>query len=318
MTAQIEIVHTHADGSLVSGTRRGDGSAEMLKANNWRWSRQLELWYLPRSRDQLAKTNILMATQDALSAAGFEVSVEIDDAESRPVEERETDRATRAQARSELLRNRALRRRESADASWDASRQVADGIPLGQPILVGHHSEPRHRRDLERIQSLAGKSVEQTRAAEADERRADVLSGEAERRYSVKAVGRRITRLGTELRRVERELGGYSRVVGGYSTIHPPATGDRAERLGLQRIDLQDQLKYWTGVRDELAADQPTYSHETINKGDYVRISGHWRKVARVNRKSVSVETGYSWTDRAPYYDITEHRPAEDVDGPGL
>lgn len=28
------------------------------------------------------------------------------------------------------------------------------GIPLGQPILVGHHSEKRHRRHLERINNL--------------------------------------------------------------------------------------------------------------------------------------------------------------------
>ncbi|MFG1626217.1 hypothetical protein [Kribbella sp. NPDC049227] len=42
MNAQIEIVHTHVEGSLAIGTRRGDGSAEILKANNWRWSRQLE------------------------------------------------------------------------------------------------------------------------------------------------------------------------------------------------------------------------------------------------------------------------------------
>ncbi|MFG1626218.1 DUF3560 domain-containing protein [Kribbella sp. NPDC049227] len=252
-----------------------------------------------------------MATQDALSAAGFEVSVEIDDAESRSVEEREANRTTRAQARSELLRDRARHRRESADASWDASRQIAGGIPLGQPILVGHHSERRHRRELERIQSLASRSVEQTRAADADERRADVLSGEAERRYSGKAVGRRITRLETELRKVESQLDGCTRVVGGYTQIHPPATDASADRLRLQRIDLKDQLEYWTGVRDELAADQPMYSHETIKKGDYVRVSGHWRKVARVNRKSVSVETGYSWTDSA----VPRHHRAQAVRG---
>lgn len=71
----------------------------------------------------------------------------------------------------------------------------------------------------------------------------------------------------------------------------------------------------WLNVpvaRGGVAGTVPTYSHETINQGDYVRVSGLWRRVARVNRKSVSVETGYSWTDRAPYHDITGYRSAED------
>ncbi|WP_132290495.1 DUF3560 domain-containing protein [Kribbella sp. VKM Ac-2568] len=35
-----------------------------------------------------------------------------------------------------------------------ARRQISDHIPLGQPILVGHHSERRHRRDIERMDRL--------------------------------------------------------------------------------------------------------------------------------------------------------------------
>ena len=32
-----------------------------------------------------------------------------------------------------------------------AARGPFEMIPLGQPILVGHHSEKRHRRDLKRL-----------------------------------------------------------------------------------------------------------------------------------------------------------------------
>jgi hypothetical protein len=31
------------------------------------------------------------------------------------------------------------------------ARAISNGIPFGQPILVGHHSEGRHRRDVDRI-----------------------------------------------------------------------------------------------------------------------------------------------------------------------
>lgn len=318
MTEQIEIVHTHADGTLATGTRKGDGSAEILKANNWRWSRQLQARYIPRSRDQLAKTAVIEATQAAFTDAGFEVSVQIDDSASRSVEEREADRDARAQARSEFLQGRAQRRRDAADTSWEASRRIAEGIPLGQPLLVGHHSERRHRRDLERVQNLTSQSVEESRAADNDQRRADSLASATTRRQSVGSVGRRVARLEAELRKVERQLEGYTRVIGGYKEVHAAATGEWAERLQLQRTDLQAQLTYWIRVRDELAATGPTYSSKTIKRGDYVRISGVWRKVARVNRKSVTVETGYSWTDRAPYHNVTDHRPAEDRDGPQL
>ncbi|HEY3498549.1 MAG TPA: DUF3560 domain-containing protein, partial [Polyangiaceae bacterium] len=52
--------------------------------------------------------------------------------------------------------------------------RIARCIPLGQPILVGHHSERRHRRDVERIHSNMGKGLALVREAEALERRAAV------------------------------------------------------------------------------------------------------------------------------------------------
>lgn len=53
----------------------------------------------------------------------------------------------------------ASRDRQSA-AGFNRARVIADGIPLGQPVLVGHHSEKRHRRDLDRIDSGMRQGVE--------------------------------------------------------------------------------------------------------------------------------------------------------------
>lgn len=36
---------------------------------------------------------------------------------------------------------------------FDRAHQIAEGIPFGQPILVGHHSERRARRDQARIEA---------------------------------------------------------------------------------------------------------------------------------------------------------------------
>ena len=53
-----------------------------------------------------------------------------------------------------------------ATAHYQAARAAVEGIPFGQPILVGHHSEGRHRRDLARQDSEMRKSIEASRAAE--------------------------------------------------------------------------------------------------------------------------------------------------------
>src|SRR5271170_3631850 len=47
-----------------------------------------------------------------------------------------------------------------------AARQRLEMIPLGQPILVGHHSEKRHRKDLTRIEQHFAKAKEHDDKAE--------------------------------------------------------------------------------------------------------------------------------------------------------
>ena len=47
MTLTIE--HTEAEGTLLLGTSRGDGSAEVVKALGWRWGRSIGLWFVPRA-----------------------------------------------------------------------------------------------------------------------------------------------------------------------------------------------------------------------------------------------------------------------------
>ena len=53
--------------------------------------------------------------------------------------------------RKERLATRADRLQAEANGRFSRAHSIADGIPFGQPILVGHHSEKRHRADLARI-----------------------------------------------------------------------------------------------------------------------------------------------------------------------
>ena len=57
----------------------------------------------------------------------------------------------RREAKAERLRGWAESREQKAAAADAGARALAEHIPFGQPILVGHHSEGRARRDAARI-----------------------------------------------------------------------------------------------------------------------------------------------------------------------
>ena len=78
----------------------------------------------------------------------------------------------RKAARIERMQQRAQRLSAAAESAHASARAIADHIPMGQPILVGHHSERRHRRDIDRIQRGFSKSIELRDEAEALRRRA--------------------------------------------------------------------------------------------------------------------------------------------------
>jgi Domain of unknown function (DUF3560) len=86
----------------------------------------------------------------------------------------------RRERRAERLREWAAKRAAKSEAAFDRAHDVAGQIPLGQPILVGHHSERRHRRDLARIDGAMEAGVEHGRVADRMSRRAGNLEAALE------------------------------------------------------------------------------------------------------------------------------------------
>lgn len=76
------------------------------------------------------------------------------------------------EARRERLERAAARAKRRSDAAYNTSRAILDPIPLGQPILVGHHSEKRHRRALERADNAMRRALEESKRAHELEARA--------------------------------------------------------------------------------------------------------------------------------------------------
>lgn len=75
------------------------------------------------------------------------------------VGDEDTSLVDRAEVRAERFEGYSENRLEDAEAARDAVASIASGIPLGQPILVGHHSERRARRDAEKIERGMEKAV---------------------------------------------------------------------------------------------------------------------------------------------------------------
>lgn len=76
------------------------------------------------------------------------------------------------EARIDRLRARAAKKAGEGDAFLARSRRLGNMIPFGQPILVGHHSERRARKDVQRIRDWASKGLRLRDQAEALESRA--------------------------------------------------------------------------------------------------------------------------------------------------
>lgn len=108
-----------------------------IKSAGFRWAPKQELFFATWST----------AAEDiALELAG-----EIGDEDTSLVE--------RAEERAERFEGYSERRMADAESASKAVSAIADGIPFGQPILVGHHSEKHARRDAERIESGMRKAV---------------------------------------------------------------------------------------------------------------------------------------------------------------
>jgi hypothetical protein len=69
------------------------------------------------------------------------------------IDDEETSLEDRAAQRAERFTTYQGKRAADADQARKAVASVADNIPLGQPILVGHHSERHAHRDAEKIEN---------------------------------------------------------------------------------------------------------------------------------------------------------------------
>ncbi|MDX3387558.1 DUF3560 domain-containing protein [Streptomyces niveiscabiei] len=326
----IEITHTRREGTLVEGTTRGDKTAAILKLREYgrtgrqpfRWSRNLGCWYLPHSRDHATHTPSLELLAQRLRDADFEVTLTIDNADRRSFSEAEQEREERAESRAERFGGYAGNAARNSEAAWKASHEMSERFAFGQPILVGHHSEGRARRDHERMDNAMRKSIsERDRARYWADREAAAANYERFRKDPGRTL-RRLAKLRADLRAVEKWQRGEP--AKGYS--RNPANPE----LVTEHQELTEEIEHWEAViKDAEAKGFKVWSRADFQRGDFVRCRGTWYEVLRVNLKSVTIPhihngvgrdvvraegnrlDGWTWT--VPYDDVSGRRSADEM-----
>jgi len=71
----------------------------------------------------------------------------------------DTSLVERSEERADRFEDYSIKRDKEATQAHDGVKAITENIPFGQPILVGHHSEKRARKDQERIQNGMSKAV---------------------------------------------------------------------------------------------------------------------------------------------------------------
>lgn len=216
--------------------------------------------------------------------------------------------AQRRTRHKERLERAAARRGEWADAALDK----ADGAmppprdyafitqPASPSSALGRLKE-RDRASLARVADHSRRADEHRAAAASAAAAADRM----ERAESDPAfITRRIEEAESAIRGIDRQAA--------EARALRPADDAYQAHLADRRAAETDKLAYWRERLD--TAGGVTFGPHNVRAGDAVRVRGQWARVARVNAKTVSVETGYSWTDKYPWAEVKDHRPADALD----
>lgn len=122
------------------------------------------------------------------------------------IEDEQTSLEERAEQRAERFQSYQENRKADAESAYKQVQDISKHIPMGQPILIGHHSERRARRDVKKIEAGMQKAVKMWETSEYWEDRAKGAISHANYRDRPDVRVRRIKKLEAEKRKYQREI----------------------------------------------------------------------------------------------------------------
>ncbi len=174
--------------------------------------------------------------------------------------------------------------------------RIGEGIPLGQPILVGHHSERHARRDQKLLDAAMRRKIwDEEKAGYWAERqkRAEKHAAYKER---PDVIRRRIERYEADLRRWQREVSEKERLL--WVVSNPSGNWDAHVRYSQRWIDhLEMVLDYQRELYARSGGVPFDRGEVTLEVGGAIknRYPAHWVPIIKVNPKSVTVPDTYHW-----------------------
>ena len=143
----------------------------------------------------------------------------------------DTTLVKRAEERADRFIDYSQKRLTEADHAHDAVSAITETIPLGQPLIVGHHSERRARRDAERIESSIRKAVTLWETSEYWTRRAKGAIRHAKYKERADVRARRINKIEADKRKRERTKADCERMLLAWLNEGNPLTHERARAI---------------------------------------------------------------------------------------
>lgn len=202
---------------LYASSRLDAETFERVKAAGFKWAPRQELFVAPRwtpAREDLA-----------IELAG-------------EIEAEEMTLAERATIKAERLDNLAAKRRGEAESLNRHANELSQAFYMGQPILVGHHSERKARKTKERMDSAQGKAIAADKAANYWLYRAEGVECFANMKNNPRVRANRIKTLLAELRDLQRGINAAH----GALAIWAKLTTDEQIRYALGRMSSDDTL----------------------------------------------------------------------------
>lgn len=207
--------------------------------------------------------------------------------------EREQDKAAN---RLEIMENRANKALLQSESAYKTAKQIGDFIPMGQPILVGHHSEGRHRRDVAKIDNNMRKSIELDKKADYYNNRAAnaEYTANGEKFKSVDYLLNRIEECNKKIRECKRYLAGIDlihRTTGQRGTKENPLeVSDSQRETWNKRVEEENEkLDFFTTKLQEIGGGQLTAERLKESKPAFVKIGREWWPLKSINRDTVTV-----------------------------
>lgn len=187
---------------LYASQRLDQATYERVKAAGFKWAPSQKLFVAPMWTPERADL-----LEDLCGDIGDE----------------DTSLVERAEERADRFEGYSERREADAGAAREAVSAITAHIPLGQPILVGHHSEARARKDAERIENNMRKAVKLWDTARYWERRAEGALAHAKYKERPDVRHRRIKTIAADKRKQERNRAEAETVLRAYTD--PQAEG---------------------------------------------------------------------------------------------